>query len=45
MALVAAFEGKTSHALMLALYRFLPPIDRVLVWALRHQRESGCTSL
>ena len=25
----------------LALYRFLPQIDRILVLALRHQRESG----
>ena len=28
----------------LALYRFLPHIKRILVWALRHQRESGYRS-
>ena len=31
-------RGKTGY---LALYRFLPHIDRVLVLAIRHQRESG----
>jgi plasmid stabilization system protein ParE len=35
-------RGRTGY---LALYRFLPPIhqspDRILVLALRHQRESG----
>jgi plasmid stabilization system protein ParE len=31
-------RGRTGY---LALYRFLPPIDRVLVLAVRHQRESG----
>ena len=29
----------------LALYRFLPHIDRILVLALRHQRESGYKGL
>jgi hypothetical protein len=31
-------RGRTGY---LALYRFLPLLDRVLVVALRHQRESG----
>jgi plasmid stabilization system protein ParE len=31
-------RGRTGY---LALYRFLPQLDRVLVVALRHQRESG----
>ena len=31
-------RGKTGY---LALYRFLHPVDRILVLALRHQRESG----
>lgn len=31
-------RGRTGY---LALYRFLPHLDRVLVLALRHQRESG----
>jgi plasmid stabilization system protein ParE len=31
-------RGRTGY---LALYRFLPAIDRILVLALRHQRESG----
>lgn len=31
-------RGRTGY---LALYRFLPHIDRILVAALRHQRESG----
>ena len=31
-------RGRTGY---LALYRFLPHIDRLLVLALRHQRESG----
>ena len=31
-------RGQTGY---LALYRFLPHIDRILVLALRHQRESG----
>jgi plasmid stabilization system protein ParE len=31
-------RGRTGY---LALYRFLPHIDRILVLALRHQRESG----
>jgi plasmid stabilization system protein ParE len=31
-------RGKTGY---LALYRFLPHTDRVLVLAVRHQRESG----
>lgn len=35
-------RGQTGY---LALYRFLPHIDRILVLALRHQRESGCKSL
>lgn len=35
-------RGRTGY---LALYRFLPPTDRILVLALRHQRESGYKSL
>jgi len=35
-------RGRTGY---LALYQFLPPIDRILVLALRHQRESGYKSL
>ncbi|QDL54900.1 type II toxin-antitoxin system RelE/ParE family toxin [Rhodoferax aquaticus] len=35
-------RGRTGY---LALYRFLPHIDRILVLALRHQRESGYNSL
>ncbi|OIP15336.1 MAG: addiction module toxin RelE [Comamonadaceae bacterium CG_4_9_14_3_um_filter_60_33] len=35
-------RGRTGY---LALYRFLPHIDRILVLALRHQRESGYRSL
>ena len=35
-------RGRTGY---LALYRFLPHIDRILVPALRHQRESGYKSL
>ena len=31
-------RGRTGY---LALYRFLPPIDRVPVLAIRHQREAG----
>jgi plasmid stabilization system protein ParE len=31
-------RGRTGY---LALYRFLPYIDRIVVLALRHQRESG----
>ena len=31
-------RGRTGY---LALYRFLPHIDRVLVLAIRHQREAG----
>lgn len=31
-------RGRTGY---LALYRFLPRLDRVLILALRHQRESG----
>ena len=31
-------RGRTGY---LALYRFLPHIDHILVLALRHQRESG----
>ena len=34
-------RGRTGY---LALYLFLPRIDRILVLALRHQRESGYTS-
>ena len=35
---LAPSRGRTGY---LALYRLLPPIDRILVLALRHQRESG----
>ena len=35
-------RGRTGY---LALYRFLPHVDRVLVLAMRHQRESGYKSL
>ena len=35
-------RGRTGY---LALYRFLPQLDRILVLALRHQRESGYKSL
>jgi plasmid stabilization system protein ParE len=35
-------RGRTGY---LALYRFLPHIERVLVLALRHQRESGYKGL
>ena len=35
-------RGRTGY---LALYRFLPHIDRIVVLALRHQRESGYKSL
>jgi plasmid stabilization system protein ParE len=35
-------RGRTGY---LALYRFLPLIDRILVLALRHQRESGYKGL
>ena len=35
-------RGRTGY---LALYRFLPHVDRVLVLAVRHQRESGYNSL
>ena len=35
-------RGRTGY---LALYRFLPHVDRVLVLAVRHQRESGYKSL
>ena len=35
-------RGRTGY---LALYRFLPHLDRVLVLALRHQRESGYKGL
>ncbi len=31
-------RGRTGY---LALYRYMPHIDRILVLALRHQRESG----
>jgi len=34
-------RGQTGY---LALYRFLPHSDRILVLALRHQRESGYKS-
>lgn len=34
-------RGRTGY---LALYRFLPHVDRVLVLAVRHQRESGYKS-
>ena len=35
-------RGRTGY---LALYRFLPQLDRILVLALRHQRESGYKSV
>lgn len=35
-------RGRTGY---LALYRYLPHIDRILVLALRHQREAGYKSL
>lgn len=35
-------RGRTGY---LALYRFLPHLDRILVLALRHQRESGYKSV
>jgi plasmid stabilization system protein ParE len=35
-------RGRTGY---LALYRYLPQFDRVLVVALRHQRESGYRGL
>ena len=35
-------RGRTGY---LALYRFLPHIDRIVVLALRHQRESGYQGL
>ena len=35
-------RGRTGY---LALYRYLPNLDRILVLALRHQRESGYKSL
>ncbi len=35
-------RGRTGY---LALYRFLPHLDRILVLAVRHQRESGYKSL
>ena len=35
-------RGRTGY---LALYRFLPHIDRIVVLALRHQRESGYKNL
>jgi plasmid stabilization system protein ParE len=35
-------RGQTGY---LALYRFLPHIDRILVLTLRHQRESGYKGL
>jgi plasmid stabilization system protein ParE len=35
-------RGQTGY---LALYRFFPHMDRVLVLALRHQRESGYKGL
>lgn len=35
-------RGRTGY---LALYRFLPHIDRILVVTLRHQRESGYKGL
>lgn len=31
-------RGRTGY---LALYRFLPHVDRIVILALRHQRESG----
>jgi len=35
-------RGRTGY---LALYRFLPHIDRILVLSVRHQREAGYKSL
>ncbi|MBK6293138.1 MAG: type II toxin-antitoxin system RelE/ParE family toxin [Rhodoferax sp.] len=35
-------RGRTGY---LALYRFLPHIDRILILALRHQREAGYKGL
>ena len=35
-------RGQTGY---LALYRFLPHLDRIVVLALRHQRESGYKGL
>ena len=35
-------RGRTGY---LALYRYLPHIDRILILALRHQRESGYKGL
>lgn len=35
-------RGRTGY---LALYRFLPHIDRILVLALQHQREAGYRGL
>ncbi len=35
-------RGRTGY---LALYRYLPHFDRIVVLALRHQRESGYKSL
>lgn len=35
-------RGRTGY---LALYRFLPHVDRILVLGLRHQRESGYKGL
>lgn len=35
-------RGRTGY---LALYRYLPHTDRILVLALRHQREAGYKSL
>jgi plasmid stabilization system protein ParE len=35
-------RGRTGY---LALYRFLPHVDRILILALRHQRESGYKGL
>jgi plasmid stabilization system protein ParE len=35
-------RGRTGY---LALYRYLPSVQRVLVLALRHQREAGYKSL
>lgn len=34
-----------GHTGYLALYRFLPHVDRILVLTVRHQRESGYKSL
>lgn len=35
-------RGRTGY---LALYRFLPNVDRILILAVRHQRESGYKGL